>query len=125
MSALQTLSMRPQLWAAALLLLLTAALAIVLAAAAPAVAAVLTLLVAAGAATLGLVLTAVGRPARPAPRAEIPAEEVPPTLRLTLPDGATVVARPVTLGGAAETTLLLTRDGYVVVDDGGRVLYRL
>lgn len=48
-----------------------------------------------------------------------------PTLRLELPGGAVVSARPVPLPGEGEQTMLLTRDGYVVVSAEGRVLHRI
>lgn len=48
-----------------------------------------------------------------------------PTLRLELADGSVLNARPVPLPGASEDTLLLTRDGYIVVSAEGRVIHRL
>lgn len=124
MSTLRTLSGRPELRAAAVALLLLAALALALAAAAPAAA--LALALAGAAAALLGVAAAAARPHAPARRrAAAPAGDPGPTLRLTLPDGATVSARPVALPGEARERLLLTRDGYVLVDEAGRVIHRL
>jgi hypothetical protein len=106
--------------AALLLLALTAALA-ALALQQPLAAALLALaLLIVGAAAVA------ARPARPRrPRPAFAEGEAAPTLRLELPDGAVLSARPVALPGPSEDQLLLTRDGYVVVDRDGRVLHRL
>lgn len=125
MSALRTLADRPQLRAAALLLLLLAALAIALVAVAPLAAAVLGLAAAGGAGLLGLGVAGASRPRAAERRRAAPTGEAGPALRLTLPDGATVSARPVALAAEGEGTLLLTRDGYVVVDGAGRVIHRI
>lgn len=123
MSALRMLSGRPELRAALIALLLMAAVAVALAGAAPAAAAVLALSAVAGVALVGA--GAAARPRHAPRRTAAPTGEAGPTLRLTLPDGETVSARPVSLPGQASEQLLLTRNGYVVVDADGRVLHRL
>lgn len=66
------------------------------------------------------------RSAQPAhSRPAVADEEALPTVRLELPDGQVLNARPVALPEPSEDLLLLTRDGYVVVDRRGRVLRRL
>lgn len=121
MGALRILSARPELRLLAVALLLAAAVtALVLATTAPLVAAALALGVAVAAALVGAGVPPAQRSARPAPLPE-PA----PALHLTLPNGATLSARPVALPGDAEHQLLLTRDGYVVVDAEGRLIHKL
>jgi hypothetical protein len=124
MNTLRTLYARPQLRALAALLLLAATLALALVVAAPAASAALAALALAGGALLWAG-AAAGRPAaqaRPAPRFE---GEAPAPVRLTLPSGAVVAARPVEVGGEGAGRLLLTRDGYVVVNAAGQVIHRL
>jgi hypothetical protein len=84
------------------------------------------------AALLALALATAGgaivaaRPARPRRARPAFAEgEATPTLRLELPGGEVLSARPVALPGEGEDQLLLTRDGYVVVDRHGRALHKL
>lgn len=109
---------RRQLVALALLALMVGL--IVLAAQQPLAAALLALALAvAGGAT------AAARPARRQARPAFAEFEATPTLRLELASGEVLSARPVALPGEGEEQLLLTRDGYVVVDQGGRVLHRL
>jgi hypothetical protein len=106
--------------AALALLALTAGL-LVLAAQQPLAAALLALALAtAGGAAL------VARPTRR--RRARPASvesEATPTLRLELAGGKVLNARPVALPGDGEEQLLLTREGYIVVDRDGRALHRL
>jgi hypothetical protein len=99
------------------------AVAIVLPAAALALAAALTVAALTVAAQRASALARAARAAvSGAPTPEAMAQ---PTLRLELADGAVVNARPVPLPGESEHTLLLTRDGYVVVSAEGKVLHRL
>jgi hypothetical protein len=68
-----------------------------------------------------------------APRAARPGRARPaganeaagPMFQLVDADGVAIAARAVSLAGPSEHTLALTRDGYVLVDDTGRVLHRL
>ncbi len=114
-------------WAQLLGLGLALAAAIVVTVAVVLPAAALALAVAMTAAALALVAQRAADVARGA-RAAVAGAPAPegapqPTLRLELPDGAVVSARPVPLPG--EDTLLLTRGGYVVVSAEGRVLHTL
>lgn len=71
-------------------------------------------------------VASVARTARAAVRGAPAAEAEPqPTLRLELADGEVLSARPVPLAHESEDTMLLTRDGYIVVSAEGRVLHRL
>lgn len=125
MSALETMSARQWAQAMGLTLLVAVAMILTVAVVLPTAALILTLaLLAAGA---GLVARRVGRVASAARRAVAPEApgEARPTLRLELPGGEVVSARPVPLAHESAETLLLTRDGYVVVSSEGRVLHRL
>ncbi len=128
MSAIGTLTAREwaRLMGAALLAAVTivALVAVVLPAAALAMAAALLLMATVAMAQRASAVARAARERAASPRGA--AEEAPlPTLRLELPDGQVLAARPVPLAGESEHALLLTRDGYVVVSADGRVLYRL
>lgn len=109
--------------ALALAVILTLVVAVVL----PAAALLMALaFVATGAAFVVRRVGAVARSARSAVAATTSADQAPqPTMRLELPDGQVLSARPVPLPAEREHTMLLTRDGYVVVSAEGRVLHRL
>jgi hypothetical protein len=116
-------------WAQVFGLVLALAVAIVVAVAVvlPVAALVLTLaLLVAGVALVARQVPAMARTARTAatgmPSGE---EQVQPTLRLELADGTELRARPVPLAGESEHTLMLTREGYVVVSAEGAVIHRL
>lgn len=68
------------------------------------------------AAAVEVVGRAVSPESEPAPAAPV---------QLELATGEVVSARPVRLTGPSEHTMLLTRDGYLVVDEAGRVLRRI
>jgi type II secretory pathway pseudopilin PulG len=111
----------------ALGLALAVAVLVMVAVVLPAAALVMGLaLLATGAAFVAQRASAVARAAQSAVRGAPSATgEAQPTLRLELASGEVVSARPVPLEGPSEHTLLLTRDGYVVVSAEGRVLHRL
>src|SRR5687767_5802864 len=70
--------------------------------------------------TVGGAAVAAARPARPRrPRPAMADGETAPTLRLELPGGEMISARPVPLPSPGADQLLLTRDGYIVVDREG------
>lgn len=52
-------------------------------------------------------------------------EAAQPRLRLELPDGTVLSARQVPLHGPSEHAMLLTREGYALVDAEGRVAHRI
>lgn len=123
MGALYHLSARPALRATVLMLALLATLALgALTTVAPWAIAALGLAGTLAVLLLALPPRAAVRAARPAPT---PTGEAAPALRLVLADGSTRVAQPVDLPGHDEHRLLLTRDGYVLVDAAGKVLHRL
>ncbi|NJN16241.1 MAG: hypothetical protein HC822_08180 [Oscillochloris sp.] len=53
------------------------------------------------------------------------AEPVPATLQLELADGSVLQGRPVVMPGRQEHTMVLTREGYLLVDAEGAIRYRL
>lgn len=127
MSAIETMTARQWAQLFGLGLALAAALVVVVAVVLPAAALALALALAAAALSVATQrATAVARRTRAAvtgaPAPEGPAQ---PTLRLELPDGAVVSARPVPLPGEGEQTMLLTREGYVVVSAAGKVVHRI
>lgn len=127
MSAMGTMTARQWAQLVGLLLTVAAVIITVVALTLPAAALALTLaLLTAGVAMATQRISAAARVARAAVAGARPTEGAPqPTLRLELADGAVVSARPVPLPGASEHTLLLTRDGYLVVSAEGKVLHRL
>lgn len=128
MSATEVLSARQWAWLFSLGLALAVVIVAVVSILVPAAALGVTLaLFAMGAAFVARQVASVsgGRRAARAVRAA-PADGTPqPTLLLEVGDGAVVSARPVPLPGGGEDTLMLTRDGYVVVNAAGKVLHRL
>jgi hypothetical protein len=108
-------------------LLLALAVMAVVAVVLPTAALIITLaLVATGVAFVAQRVSAVAQAAGRAVSGEPAPEPTPqPTLRLELPDGEVVSAWPVPLPHESEHTLLLTRDGYVVVSAEGRIVHRL
>lgn len=122
MSALNTITGRRPLRAAIWLLVALAIAFVATVAVLPAAAGIAALLVAAAASLVGVLAT------RPAPRRSAVADVGAyhgPTLRLTLAGGAELSARAVPLAGLGDHQLLLTRDGYILVDAVGRVVHRL
>jgi len=107
----------------ALAVVIVATLAVVL----PALALALTLaLVVAGAAMAMQQARAVARSARAAVAGAPRTAEAPqPTMLLELADGAVLCARPVPLPGDGAHTLVLTRQGYLLLSAGGEVFHRL
>lgn len=112
---------------AGIALFLTAALIITLAVILPAAA--LVLAVAAVFVVTSLVvrqMQVLGQAARRVASGEPAFEEpVQPTLRVELPDGEVMVARPVAIPQTDEHTMLLTRNGYLMVNGRGEVFHRL
>jgi hypothetical protein len=107
----------------ALAVVIVATLAVVL----PALALALTIaLVVAGAAMAMQQARAVARSARAAvagaPRA---ADSPQPTMLLELPDGAVLSARPLPLPGDGAHTMVLTRQGYMLLRADGELFHRL
>ncbi|MBP1468975.1 hypothetical protein EYB53_024920 [Candidatus Chloroploca sp. M-50] len=112
---------------AGIVLFLTAALIITLAVILPAAA--LGLAIAAVVVVTSLVarqMQVLGQAARRVASGEPAFEEpVQPTLRVELPDGEVMVARPVAIPQTDEHTMLLTRNGYLMVNGRGEVFHRL
>ena len=128
MSAMHPLSARQQLAVALGALLVVAAVIISLFVQAPlASAIVLGSLLLVAITMLALRGHAAARPAPRAARAavDIPYGEALPILQLTFPDGEVLAAREVPLPQPHEHQLLLTRQGYVVVNAAGQVIYQL
>ncbi len=108
-------------------LLLAVVLVIVLAVALPVAALVLSLaLLGSG---LAMVVQRAGAAARSVEAAvrgtAEPDAPSQPTLKLELAEGVVLNARPVPLAAPGEHTLLLTREGYIVVNAEGQVLHRI
>lgn len=97
--------------------------ALVLPAAALAIALALTIM---GAALLAQRVRAAARLAHAAVAGAPAADEAAPaTVLLELADGAVLSARPVPLPGEGAHTLVLTREGYLLLNGGGEVVHRL
>lgn len=126
MSAYGTVAARHWVQLVALGLVLVVAIVVILAVVLPTAALVLALVLAAtGVAFVTQRTMAVARSAaRTMAGSPAPDTTPQPSLRLELPDGEVVSARPVPLPQESEHTLLLTRDGYVVVNAEGRIIYR-
>lgn len=127
MSSLGTISGRQ--WAQLMLLglMLAVAIVVVLAVVLPTAALALGLALAVTVGTLVVQrAAAVGRTVKRTivgePEPEAPAQ---PTLRIEVAEGVVLVARPVPLRQDSEHSVLLTRDGYLVVNDEGRVIHRI
>lgn len=107
----------------ALAVVIVATLAVVL----PTAALALTLaLVAMGGALVMQQARAVARSARAAVAGAPPAAETPqPTMLLDLADGTVLSARPVPLPGDGAHTMVLTRQGYLLLRADGEVFHRL
>jgi hypothetical protein len=127
MSTMGTMSARQWAQAVGLGLALAVAIVAVVAVVLPVAALALAVaLLVAGAVALAQQTRAVAQAARAATGSAPRGDEIPqPTLRLELADGAVVSARAVPLPGDGEHTLLLTRDGYVLVNAEGRAVHRL
>ncbi len=98
----------------------------VLAVALPAAALALTVaLILAGAALLGERARAVGRRAHRPAAGTTEGTAAQPSLQIELADGALLSARPVALPGEGERTMVLTRDGYLLLSAEGRVVHRI
>lgn len=108
-------------------LLLAVIMVVVLAVLLPTAALVLTLaLVAMGVSLITQRVSSALRAPHQASRAgTMPEDAVAPTLYLKLADGVVVAARPIPLPAAQDHSLLLTRDGYVVVNAEGRIIHSI
>jgi hypothetical protein len=121
MDTVRSLSARRELRAAAALLIIAGfGTALALAVVAPLTAGALA--TAGALVALGMALAAPAQTRKPY---AAPLPEQAQQLRLTLPDGSTLSARAVALPGESDSQLLLTREGYLVVDADGRPLHRL
>jgi hypothetical protein len=107
----------------ALAVVIVAIVAVVL----PATALALALALAAtGVALATRQMQAMARSAQAAVMGAPPAEAAtPPVLLLELADGAVLSARPVPLPGQGEHTLVLTREGYLLLGAAGNVVHKL
>jgi hypothetical protein len=125
MSAIGMMTARERLQLLGLGLALAAVILVVLAVVLPLAAfTVAVAMLAATALVVARQLTAAARAARSFAREPFAGEATRP-VRLELADGTVVSARPVPLPGDGEHTLMLTREGYVLVSAEGRVIHRI
>jgi hypothetical protein len=125
MNAYSTMTARQRRQLAGLALLTIAVIITILAVVAPTAALVASLSLLAGGAILAALQTQ-RRVGRRTVAADVGAgSTAQPPLQIALADGAVRTARIVPLDHSDEHTLLLTRDGYLVVSAEGRVVHKI